>query len=597
MAKSAGYALAACGLLVFAGCGGRKQDPALMESGPPVKDAAAQVEESGEPDPIARPEAKRGGSYTTWGGEYPKSLNLWLDYNTFSIEVMEKLFQPLVTLHSTKDEPVGILAESWDISPDKQSYTFKIHPQAKWSDGKPVTAEDVQFYYDVIMNPKNLTSLFRVDMSRFGRPEVIDQRTVKMTAKDSHWKNFWVAGEFVPLPKHVWEGKDFNAINFEFPVVNGPYALDEVKTNRSIRLKRRGDWWGRVRRYNAGKHNFDYLTYKAMTDRNKALESLKKGDFDLYPVYTAKIWAEQTDFPQVQKNWVLRQTIFNKAPIAFQGFAMNMRRPLFQDVRVRQALSHLLNRELMNEKLMFNQYFLLNSYYPDLYPGNRNPNAPTFTYDPEKARGLLREAGWQVDGTGTLVKDGKPFEFVFLHHGDDLRHLNIYVEDLKAVGLRPRIEVVSQATHTKRVDEHDFDMVWRNWQAVRLRDPETLWHSKTANEIATQNLCGVQDEEIDRLLALQREEMDLAKRNEIAKQIDARLTAIVPYVLIWQSDRQKLLYWNKFGTPPRVLDKFNHHDTIAVYWWSDPEKVDALRKARQNDTALAPAPAEVRYAE
>jgi microcin C transport system substrate-binding protein len=589
-------ALGCAVLLAVGGCKRQTQDSVSMESGPAVQDVAAQVEETGEVDPIAAPEAKRGGSYTTWGGEYPKSLNMWLDYNAFSKQVAELLYEPLITLHPTRDEPVGVLADSWEISEDKMSYTFRIHPRATWSDGKPVRAEDVQYYYDVIMNPKNLTSLFRVDMVRFKRPEIIDEKTLRITADEPHWKNFWTAGGFFALPKHVWEGKDFNAINFDFPVVSGPYAIGEIKTNRSISLKRRGEWWGRVKKLNVGKFNFDYITYKSMADRNKALESLKKGDFDAYAIYTAKIWAEQTDFPQVKNNHVVRQEVYNEEPKAFQGFAMNMRRPLFQDLRVRQALSYLLNRELMNEKLMFNIYFLLNSYYPDLYPDNKSP-AALYNFDPEKARALLKEAGWQVDNTGTLMKDGKPLEIVFLHHGDDLRHLNIYVEDLKKVGIRMRIEVVSQATYTKRVDEHEFDMVWKNWSASRLRDPEALWHSKTVMDIATQNVAGVKDPEIDALIESQKQEMDLGRRNEILKKIDERLSGLVPYVLLWQSDRQKLLYWNKFSTPKHVLSKYDREDSATIYWWFDPAKAQALNEARQKDAVLPALPAEIRYAE
>jgi microcin C transport system substrate-binding protein len=524
-------------------------------------------------------------------------LNMWLDYNSFSSQIIGLMFEPLVEMHSTKDEPVGVLAESWEISSDKKSYTFKIHPEAKWSDGQPITAEDIQFYYDVIMDPKNLTSLFRVDLSRFARPEVLDARTVRITAQDAHWKNFWAAAGFVAMPKHAWAGKDFNAINFEFPVVSGPYLLDDVKTNRSITLKRRGDWWGRVKQYTQHKYNFDFLVFKAMEDRVKALETLKRGDFDVYPVYTARIWAQQTDFPQVQKNWVVKQSIYNQEPKAFQGFAMNLRRPLFQDQRVREALALLLNRELMNEKLMFNEYFLLNSYYPDLYENNRNPDAPMFNYNPERARALLKEAGWTVDASGRLTKDGKPFEIVFLYHGDDLRHHNIYLEDLKAVGIQARIDQVSQATFTKRKDTHEFDMLWVNWGASRLRDPETMWHSRTEEDIATQNVSGVRDPEIDALIEAQKTEMDTAKRNEILKKIDARLTKLMPYVLLWQSDRTRLLYWNKFGTPKSVLNKFDREDVIPVYWWHDPAKAAALEAAMKSDTALPEPPREVHYTE
>lgn len=564
---------------------------------PPVVESDV-VLEAGERDPIASPEAAKGGVYSTWGGPFPKSLNMWLDYNSFAAQIGGMLFEPLVGMHATEDKPVGVLADSWEISPDGRTYTFRIHPDAKWSDGQPVTAEDVQFYYDTMMDPKNLTSLFRVDLSRFARPEVVDEKTVRITAEEPHWKNFWTAAGFVALPKHAWKDVDFNKINFEFPVVSGPYELADVKMNRSVTLKRRGDWWGRVKPYNAGKHNFDYLVFRSTEDRNKVLEMLKKGDIDSYPIFTAKIWAEQTGFPQAQKNWVVKQSVFNKEPKSFQGLALNLRRPVFQDIRVRRALAHLLNRELMNEKLMFNQYFLLNSYYPDLYPDNINPDAPLVKFDPEKARALLEEAGWTVGADGFLTKDGQRLTVTILHYdGTDLRHLNVYLQDLKAVGIDARIEVISRASFTKRVDDHDFDMIWSAWGASRLRDPESMWSSKTADEIATQNYPGVKDAEIDRLIELQKTEMDAGRRNEILRQIDARLVEIMPYVLLWQSGSNRLLYWNKFGTPPTVLGKYDGADSALVYWWHDPAKDAALREAQKADRALPAQPAEVRYPE
>ncbi len=578
------------------GCDSSKP-PESSGAFPPVIDSEVIVE-AGDPDPIASPEAVKGGVYATWGGPFPKSLNMWLDNNSFSAQIGGLLFEPLVGMHSTEDKPVGVLAESWEISPDGKTYTFRIHPKAKWSDGREVAAEDVQFYYDTMMDPKNLTSLYRVDLSRFARPEVIDEKTVRITAEEPHWKNFWTAAGFVALPKHAWQEVDFNKLNFEFPVVSGPYELADVKMNRSLVLKRRGDWWGRVKPYNAGKHNFDHLVFRSTEDRNKVLEMLKKGDVDSYPIYTAKIWAEQTDFPQAQKNWVVKQSVFGKEPKSFQGIALNLRRPIFQDVRVRRAMAHLLNRELMNEKLMFNLYFLLNSYYPDLYPDNVNPDAPLVKFDPEKARALLEEAGWKVGPDGFLAKDGQRFTVTILHYdGTELRHLNVYLQDLRAVGIDAQIEVISRASFTKRVDDHDFDMIWAAWGASRLRDPESMWSSKTADEIATQNYPGVKDQEIDRLIELQKTEMDAGKRNEILRQIDARLVDIMPYVLLWQSGSNRLLYWNKFGTPTTVLGKYDGADSALVYWWHDAAKAAALQEARAADRALPAEPAEVRYPE
>lgn len=590
-----GLCLLALSSLCLLGCGRAPADS--RQVGPPVKDSPVVLQDAGDVDPIADGAAVKGGSFFTWAGGYPKSLNMWLEYSQFSVQVAGMMFEPLITMDPVRDEPLGVLAKSWEISPDKKTYTFKICPDAVWSDGVPVTAQDIQFYYDVMMNPKNLTSLFRVDLQRFLRPEVIDDKTVRITASQAHWMNFWTAGGFFALPKHVWEKLDFNEINFDFPVVSGPYRIYQVQTNRSVIMQRRGDWWGRNLKANQHKYNFDYLVFRAEEDRTKALEMLKRGDFDLYPIYTARIWAQQTDFPQVAKNWVVRQTVYNEEPKAFQGFAMNLRRPQFQDVRVREALAHLLNRELMLDRLMFNEYFLLNSYYPDLYSDNRNPDAPFLKYDPARARALLEEAGWKVDTDGVLKKDGQPFELVFLNWGETLPQLNIYLEDLKSVGIKARIDLVSFASFTKRVDEHDFDMVWSNWSASRLRDPETMWHSKTADEIASQNHPGVKNPEIDALIEAQKQEMDLSKRNAILREIDRRLTVLMPYVLLWQSDRDRLLYWNRFGTPKSVLDKFDREDSALVYWWFDAKKSAALDEAQRTGQALPPLPREVHYKE
>lgn len=578
--------------VTLAACGKKSPSP-TADATPAPAATPPPLEATGPTDPIAVPTAQKGGQLVTWAGPYPKSLNAWLDYNAFSASVTGLMFEGLIEMDSVTEEPVGVLAESWEISPDKKTYTFKLHPGAKWSDGRPVTAEDVQFYYDVIMNPKNLTSLFRVDLSRFSRPEVIDERTVRITANEAHWKNFWAAGGFNAFPKHAWKDQDFNQINFAFPVVSGPYALGEVKTNRTIELRRRPDWWGYAKRYNVGKFNFDRLLFRAMEDRTKALEVLKKEEFDVYAIYTARIWAQDTNFPQVQKNWIVRQEVYNEDPKAFQGFALNLRRPLFQDVRARQALQHLLNRELMLEKIMFNEYYLLNSYFPDLYAGGVNPAVPVAKFDPARARALLEEAGWTVGPDGILTKDGQRFRIVILHHGEDLRHLNIYLEDLKKVGIDASIDVVSRATFSKRVDQHDFDLIWANWGGGRLNDPETMWSSKTADEIATQNLPGVKDPEIDRLIEQQKTELDGAKRKEILRQIDARLVATAPYVLMWQSGKARLLYWNKFGMPPTVLPKFSDERAIPVYWWFDPAKDAALREAQKTNTALPAQPAKV----
>ncbi|MCL4101670.1 extracellular solute-binding protein [Fibrobacter sp. HC4] len=543
-------------------------------------------EATGEFDPVASKEARPCGAITLWGSAMPKSFNMWEDYNSFSAELMGMMFEPLVSLHSTEDKEVGVLADSWSVGEDGKTFTFHVDPRAKWSDGKSITAEDVQYYYDVIMDEKNLTPIFKVGLSRFDRPEVVDSLTIKMTAKEIHWGNFWEAAGMLAFPKHAWQGKDFNQIRYDFPVVSGPYIIKTFREDRYVELARRADWWGFKKNWNRGKYNFQKIRYRFMNDQTKALEAFKKQDFNAYAIYTSSIWMKQTDFDAVQKGWAVKQRIFNKEPIGFQGMAINMRKPEYQDVRVRRALNFMLNREAMNEKYMYGQYFLQNSYYPDLWPNNTNPKATMYKFNPDSARALFAEAGYKVNGQGVLEKDGKPFAINFITSSEDLRHLTLFQEDLKKIGVVATIEQMSQSTLRKRLDDADFDLYWVNWGAGRLRDPEASWSSKTAMDKGTNNLSGLQDAVVDSLIELQKTEFDLAKRNEILKALDNRLSEIVPYVLMWQCDHHRILYWNRFGMPEKVLDNFNREDAIPVYWWVDPVKSAALDKAMKAGEAL-----------
>ncbi len=565
----------------------------------PVEDQAYQVESQGNVDPIAVSIAKKGGVFTTWGGPYPKSLNYWLDSWHISGEIMGLLYQPLISMHSTANRPVGALAKTWNQAADKKTFTFSIHPKARWSDGKKVSAQDVQFYYDTIMNPKHRTTPSRVILSRFERPEIVNTNTVRIKAKTKHWKAFWDAGFFFAFPKHAWEGKDFNRINFQFRVVNGPYHLAKLKRNRFALLKRRKDWWGRVLKYNQGKYNFDYIRYRFMEDRTTALEAFKKGDFDVYPIYTSSLWVQQTNFSSVQKNWVIRQEVYNKEPKSFQGFAVNLRRSKFQDIRIRKALCHLFNRKLMNEKLMFNQYFLLNSYFPDLYPNNTNPNVSLCDYNPQKAHKLLDQAGWEIGKNGLRHhKDKKEtFGVVFLTSMADLRHTNIYVEDLKKAGIDARIEQLSHATVTERIDNFKYDLFWTNTSGSRLRDPEASFGSQYADQIATANITGLKDQQVDSLLAKLKFEANIERRNLLLRKLDLRLSTLAPYILMWQADKSRLLYWHRFGTPKTILDKYSRENSIIVYWWVDPQKDKVLQEARKTGKPLKSQPAKVYYQE
>ena len=581
-------AIALVGLVLLSSCEKKESKDNLSQTTQNCPEAPVlNPLATGEFDPIASSEAVSCGTIRLWGSSMPKSFNMWQDYNSFSVGLIALMFEPLVGLHSTEDREIGLLADRWEISPDSMTFTFHLDPRARWSDGHSITAHDVQFYYDVIMDPKNLTPIFKVGLSRFERPKILDSLTLSIRAKEIHWANFWEAAGMMAFPKHVWKDKNFNDIRYEFPVVSGPYKINLFREDRFVELERRADWWGFQKNWNRGKYNFEKIRYRFMDDRTKALEAFKKGDFDAYAVYTSSIWMKQTDFPAVKNGWAIKQRIFNKEPIGFQGMAMNLRREKFQDIRVRKALSMLLNRKLINEKYMYNQYFLLNSYFPDLWPNNQNPHAVLFDYNPDSARVLLKEAGYVPDERGMLNKKGKPLSVTFITQGEDLRHLTLYQEDLKKVGIEAKIEQMSQSTLRKRLDDADYDMYWISWGSGRLRDPESSWSSATADSKGTNNISGLKDSIVDKLIAMQKTEFNLAKRNDIARKIDDRLVALVPYVLLWQSDHHRILYWNRLGMPKSVYDKFGREDeNIPVYWWYDKKKDSSLNAAMSEGKSL-----------
>jgi microcin C transport system substrate-binding protein len=263
------------------------------------------------------------------------------------------------------------------------------------------------------MDKKNNTAVFRIGMSRFQEPVVIDSKTIEFTANSIHWNNFdEIASGIFILPKHIMEGKDFNKINDEFPVTSGPYRLAEAKPGRYVKMVRRGDYWQRAYPFNKGRYNFDEVYFKVYTEEAIGLQAMIKGDMDIYPVYKAATWVKEATGEKFDKNWIVRQRIYNQKPIGFQGWAMNIRRDVFKDVRVRKAIAHLVDRKTMIEKLAYNEYEATNSYYPDYYLGEEKKNNPNeiIEFDPDKARELLKEAGWIANSKGILEKDGKDVE-------------------------------------------------------------------------------------------------------------------------------------------------------------------------------------------
>lgn len=549
------------------------------------------------PDPIADPHAQTGGEVSTFGGQYPKSLNYYLDNNSLSAEIFGTMFESLLTMNPITLEYEPGLAEKWSIADDKKTFTFTINPKARWSDGTPITADDVRWTYDAIMDPKNLTGANKANMERFNPPQVIDDQTIRFTAKEIHWKNLLTASGFYILCKHAYENKDFNKINFEFPVVSGLYELDKLDEGVLIRLKRRQNWWNKDARRSQHKGNFGIITYKFFAERTNAYEAFKKGSIDIYPVYTSRIWIDETNGDAFLKNQIIKQKIYNHKPVGFQGFAMNMRKPPFDDIHVRQAMALLLDRQKMNETLMYSQYFLHRSYFEDLYTADHPCPNPLIEMNKSKARELLKKAGWKVNSkTGFLEKNKEKFTFRFLSNDSSSdKFLAIYAEDLKDVGIEMIIDKKDWASWARDMDEYNYQMTWAAWSTGVFKDPETMWASKEADRKGGNNITGFKDKKVDELIEKQKGIFNVNERNDIFRQIDQIICQSFPYALLWNIDYTRLLYWNKFGTPPTVLSKYGDESSALAYWWADPDAQAALSDSESMKMSLQPHPQSVYF--
>lgn len=549
------------------------------------------------PSPLASPYAVEGGEINIFPGGSPDSLNYYLANNSFCDQLFGFMYETLIGYNALTLEFEPSLAKKWTISDDKKTFTFFLDPRARWSDGSPITAEDVKWTFDAVMDPKNLTGVHKVSLGKFDSVEVIDTYTVRFHAKEVHWGCLIAAGSFHILPAATFKDKDFNKINFEFPVVSGPYRIGGINEGISMTLERRDDWWGWQLKGSEGLANFQTIRFKFFEERENAFEAFKKGQIDLYPIYTSRIWINETTGEKFSKNWIVKQKVYNHEPSGFQGFAMNMRQSPFNDVRVRKAMALLLDREKMNKTLMYSQYFLHQSYWEDLYSEENPCPNPITPFDPDAARALLTEAGWKANPeTGILEKDGLPFSFRFLTRNSSTnKFLAIYAEDLKNVGIELVIDQKDFAAWSKDMDEFNYQMTWASWGPATFKNPEGAWSSEAADTVGGNNITGFKNDRVDALIEKQKTIFDIKERNAICREIDAIVFNEYPYALLWNSNSKRLLYWNKFGTPPWVLSKDDDERSAYGLWWADEDAAIDLETAIQENRALPQRPGEVHF--
>lgn len=492
----------------------------------------------------------------------------------------------------------GLIARSVEYSDDRSWVVFNLRPEARFHDGRPITAADVAFSYRTLL--KEGHPLYRTNLQEVQRVDILNPKRIRFVFKRAGNPLLILRlGEMPVLPQHYWKGRDFKATTFEPPLGSGPYRITQVQPGRSLVFERVKDYWGKDLAVNRGKYNFDRVEFEFYRDSDVAFEAFKAGEFDVYIEHQAKNWATGYNFPAVRRGQVIQAQIAHQIPTQTQGLFMNSRRAAFSDDRVRQALGLMLDFEWTNRTLFSSAYKRASSYYPNsefsatglpvgkewllLAPYRDQLPAALFTqpYSVGKTNGrgidrdtlrqalnLLGQAGWKLSGQRLLNSNGQPLKLEILLVNPNLeRILQPYVENLASIGIDARLRTVDRAQYKQRLDQFDFDMILMTLNQTLSPGLEQwlYFHSSQAATKGSKNYAGVKSPVVDHLLESLLNAQSRDDQVAAARALDRVLLWQHYMVPNWYLDYHRLAYRNRFAfvaTPPYTLGLNS--------WWLKP---------------------------
>ncbi len=509
------------------------------------------------------------------------------------------------------DEPFteyGLVAEKILVSPDNMGMTFILRPEARFQDQSPITAQDVAFTFNLLVQEGNPHyAQYYADVDRVETP---DDKTVNFFFTSGNNKELpSILGQLPVLSKKYWQHRDFSASSLDIPLGSGPYKLQEFRPGQQVVFERDPDYWAKDLAVNKGRHNFKTIIYDYYRDLTVTLEAFKAGEYDFRQETNSKQWATGYTGPAMREGLIRTEHIPHKLSQGMQCFAMNTRRSFFADLLVRKAFNFAFDFEWSNRNLFYGQYARSTSFFSNsdlaaqgpvtqeekdlgaslglsgdlvleetLLPvtdgtGNIRENLRT-------AIELLHQAGWQIEN-GKLVKDGQPFEFEMLLVQPDFERVVLpFQRNLQRLGITMKVRIVDTSQYLERLRNFDFDMIVTSFpQSLSPgNEQRSFWHSSSAHVPGSRNYCGINDPWVDVLV-----DQIIAAPNRDAlllrcKVLDRVLLAgwyVIPH---WHAIDWRVAYWDRFGRP-EVLPDFG---LDLQSWWIDPDKDQKLAEKRRN---------------
>ena len=543
----------------------------------------------------ADPDAPKGGSV--------KMGRVGTTYDSFNPFIAKGVPAAGITLlfdtltAQSYDEPFseyGLIAEKMEMPADRSWIIYHINPQARFHDGVPITAEDVVFSFNLLV--KEGDPLYRKYYSDVEKVEALDERRVKFYLGGGVNPELpLIVGQLSVLPKHFWEGRDFSKSSLELPLGSGPYTIADFKPGRSVTYERVKDYWAKDLPVNKGRYNFDRLTYEYYRDASVALQAFKAGEYDFINEYGSKAWATEYTGPAFDQGYIIKEVIDNDVNQGMQAFVFNIRRPIFQDRRVREALGYAFDFEWTNKHLFYGQYERSTSFFSNSelaatglpskeeleilepYRDQLPPEVFTKSYAPpktdgsgnnrrnlRKAIGLLKEAGWLVKNKKLVnSRTGQPFKFEILLHDPSFQRVVLpFQQNLERLGIEVTVRVVDTSQYINRFRSFDYDMIVGGFAQSESpgNEQREFWGSNAADLQGSRNYIGIKDPVVDQLIE---KIISAPTRHDLivrCRALDRVLSWGFYVIPQWHITAYRVAYWNMFSrpeiTPKYALDLF-----------------------------------------
>lgn len=528
--------------------------------------------------PYANPDARKGGELILGESGGFDSLNPFIIKGQSPAQLSALTVETL--MGRSVDEPFtlyGLLAESVDTDDARSYVEFTLREGAKFSDGSPVTVEDVLWSYETLGtlgSPR-----YHKAWSMIARAEATGPRSVRFTFNGANRELPLILGLRPILQKAQWQGRVFDETTLTAPIGSGPYVVAEAKPGQSIRYAKNPEWWGKDLPFNRGLHNFDSVTVEYFGGGSVAFEAFRAGELSLWLETNPAKWLTNYSFPAVSNGGIKLAELPHQRPSGIDGFAMNIRKPMFADWRVREALILAFNFELVNATLngsavpRIASYFgnsplsgggdapatgpvlgLLAPFVATLPPGTIEGYALPASDGTEANRknlraavALLTDAGWTVQDGKLVDAKGTPFAFeILLQNGADdlIAAASIYVQALRRLGIEAGVTTVDAALYKQRRSDFQFDMT--HFAVAVSLSPGTeqvqYWGASQANLSGTRNLPGIADPAVDAMIDTMLQTADPDEYRAAVQALDRILTAGRYVVPLWYADKTRLAH-------------------------------------------------------